>query len=160
MGNPVEWVWADLYAKHPRVRAWDATNLTEVPDGTVEHLYTSHLLEHLPHAQVPAILAHWHSKLTPDGVLTLGVPDLYWASRVVVSWVEHAVWEGGPCYTDFATFQSVFFGNQHGLGETHRSGFTQDFLGQLLEEAGFSGVTITRAFEAHQMGCLLATARA
>jgi len=44
-------------------------------DGSIEEIRASHVLEHLPKADVEETLRHWYAKLQPGGILRIAVPD-------------------------------------------------------------------------------------
>ncbi len=46
-----------------------------VPDGSVDEIRASHLLEHFSHTETLAVLTDWVSKLKPGGCLKIAVPD-------------------------------------------------------------------------------------
>lgn len=45
------------------------------PDGFVDEIRASHVLEHFSHVEVPAVLADWVRALKPGGLLRVAVPD-------------------------------------------------------------------------------------
>lgn len=47
----------------------------DYPDGSVEEIVASHILEHFSHREVPTVLAHWVAKLKPGGKIRLAVPN-------------------------------------------------------------------------------------
>lgn len=53
----------------------DARNSLNIPDGSIEYIYSSHFVEHLEHEDLLAHLKECHRVLRPGGVLRLGVPD-------------------------------------------------------------------------------------
>lgn len=44
-------------------------------DGSVSVIRASHVLEHFPHGQLPAVIKEWVRALKPGGVLRIAVPD-------------------------------------------------------------------------------------
>lgn len=159
MGDPEEWTWVDLFVSHPKIKKWDASTLEEVEDGTVEKIYASHLLEHLEHGRLPEILGVWNRKLKEGGKIVLNVPDLVWLCEQVEKF-EKGETLGGYYYRFDGEhgLLSVAFGSQSHPGEYHKSAFTSRSLRELLEKAGFKEISISRVFEAHDMGCLIAEA--
>lgn len=150
------WQLTDLYVSHPDIVKLDATTMDEIKDDYLEHIYASHLLEHISHKEVPQVLRLWHNKLKKDGILTLNVPDLEWACRQVI---RHENMQ--PLQSDvYSTFegdrglQSIFYGTHAHDGEIHKSGFTKTSLKNLLEKVGFKDVNISQIYEGHDMGCL------
>jgi predicted SAM-dependent methyltransferase len=77
-----DWVNIDADpAAEPDVLA-DAAALP-YDDATVDEIYAGHLLEHLPESLSLAPLREWHRVLRPGGTLTVVVPDLLAAARVI-----------------------------------------------------------------------------
>lgn len=57
------------------IRPGDATDI-RAPDGSVEVLYTSHMLEHLDQHEAGKFLAEAKRVLKPGGILRIVVPDI------------------------------------------------------------------------------------
>lgn len=53
----------------------DVRNKLNIPDNTIEYIYSSHFIEHLEHDDLIAHLCECHRILKPRGVVRLGVPD-------------------------------------------------------------------------------------
>lgn len=88
-------------------------------NDSVDEIYSSHALEHIPRAMVIPTLTEWKRVLKPGGTIVLRVPDLEWCCR---HWLEHqnTGWD-----------MMVIFGNQNERnveGETHRTGFSEKIL--------------------------------
>lgn len=151
-----EWMLIDLHV--PGRTNWDAIALP-IPDECCGHIYASHLLEHFPHNQLEEILRDWHSKLKLGGKLTLNVPDLLWALKVIQRFDQGALLTGyyNQWYGEHGLL-SVIYGNQLHEGEYHKSGFTERSLRELLERVGFTQITVTQLEDAHDMGVLIAEA--
>jgi len=47
----------------------------DYPDGSVDQIRASHVLEHFSHQQVSEVVNHWVAKLKPGGCLRIAVPD-------------------------------------------------------------------------------------
>lgn len=160
LGNPSEWTFVDKYVQEPHIKNWDGRFLTEVQDGTVDEIYSSHTLEHFEHGMIPEILKTWHKKLKPGGVLTINVPDIMWALRRL----KHL--ENGGMLSGYYTgyngdhgILSIIFGSQSHEGEYHKGAFTHNYLEWLLTNAGFQGIDINDTEDSHDMGILLAVCR-
>jgi len=157
MGNVDEWTLVDLYVHDPKIKNWDATTLSEVPDGSCETIYASHLLEHIPHPQVHDVLAVWQRKLKSGGELIINVPDLAWAARQVLKFEAEQMLAG--YYSDFEGnngLQSIIYGTHAHDGERHQSGYTRRSLTEWLEGMGFTDIDVAPWYDAHDMGVLLA----
>jgi len=101
----------------------------EIPleDASVEGIYSSHALEHVPMAKVQQVLQEWFRLLQPGGALVLQVPNLDYAARF---WLTHKL-------EDHAWAEQILFGNQAHEGEFHKCGFTPLGLQGDLQQAGF-----------------------
>lgn len=58
------------------VHRWDASKGLRYPDGSVEAIYTSHMLEHLPRGVAERLLRECARVLRSGGLLRIAVPDL------------------------------------------------------------------------------------
>lgn len=157
--NPNDWIWVDLYVKHPKIKNWDATKLSEVKNGSVEKIYASHLLEHFPQREMRSIIKLWHKKLKKGGALILNVPDIVWAAKKIVEQDNGKKLNG--YYTAFDGphgLMSIMYGSQIHEGEFHKAGFSKKFLSSLLLEIGFKNIKITKKEDAHDMGVLITQA--
>lgn len=148
------WILVDKYIKDPKIKNWDATNLP-VEDNSIEAIYCSHLLEHIPHVQVLEVLKHWNRKLKIGGELIINVPDMTWVAKRVIEYSQDKLldgyfnqWEGEH------GLQSIIYGSEVHEGEYHKSGYTKSSLEKLLSLVGFKGETESLV-EAHDMGCLI-----
>ena len=100
--------------------------------GTVEEIYSAHLVEHFPIEELRrVVLPHWRELLRPGGRLLAVVPD-----------AEAMVRETAEGRIPFDDFQRVMFGDQEYDGDFHFSTYTPDSLSALFAEAGFQDVQI------------------
>lgn len=154
------WQLVDLYVNHPKILKMDATKLNEIQDDYLEHIYASHLLEHISHRNIRSVLDLWHKKLQKGGKLTINVPDMEWVARQIIRFENmqplqssvYQVFEGNH------GLQSVIYGTHAHDGEIHKAGFTKTSLEALLKQSFFKDITICQIYEAHDMGCLIAQA--
>jgi len=154
MGGLDGWTLVDKFTKHELITNWDATDLP-VDDNSVEIIYSSHLLEHIPHVDTTRILKHWYDKLVPGGELILNVPDLMWAiSQVLRFENEHALQGYYNRWNGEHGLLSVIFGSQSHDGEYHKTGFTERSLRELLTATGFVNNELIRFEDAHDMGVI------
>ena len=108
-------------------RRWDATNLIEVPDGSVDIVEHHHLIEHLSAADLPRALAEWARVLKTGGLLIVSAPDL---EAVLERWLamrDRDRWDYGI---------KMIYGSQEHEGMFHKNGFTPRRLAAVLEPAG------------------------
>lgn len=96
-------------------------------DGTVDEIFSSHLLEHFPVETLRRrVLPHWHALLRPGGVIGAIVPD------------AEAMFEGYQNETvSFDDLRTVTYGLQEYEGDFHFNMFSRGSLTQAFEEAGF-----------------------
>lgn len=154
------WQLVDLYVEHPDVLKMDAETLEGVEDNYLEHIYASHLLEHISHRQLVPVLETWFKKLQAGGKLTINVPDLEWAAKQILKFESGQLLTG--VYTDFEGdrgLQSIVYGTHDHEGEYHKAGFTRTSLMELVDGVGFRDIKVERWVDAHDMGVLLLTCK-
>jgi len=92
-------------------------------DNSVDEIRASHVLEHFPHAQLPAVLADWVRVLKTGGVLRIAVPDF---AKIAAGYLEGAV----------QPTEGYVMGGQSAPDDFHCSIFDVDKLKTLLHGAG------------------------
>jgi len=141
----LSWIGIDVYpldGVNAAAQMW----ALPFPDESVEEIYSSHALEHIPKAMVPKTFLEWHRVLVWGGQIEVRVPDLLWVCRNFIQnprpdWNMDAV-----------------FGNQAHEGEFHKTGFTMPILINYVLEAGFEVLESSVVFS-HQQDTLLVKAR-
>jgi len=63
--------------KQGRFVFWDLSNGIPFADGTVETVFSSHMLEHMTDPAGEVLLRECHRVLAPGGVLRVAVPEVY-----------------------------------------------------------------------------------
>lgn len=157
MDNLEEWTLVDKFVQDPNIKNWDAEKLDEVPDGSVDTIYTSHLLEHISHTQLVPVLEVWYRKLKPGGKLIINVPDMEWTARQILRFESGQILSG--VYADFEGdrgLQTIVYGSHAHEGEYHKACFVRTSLWELLDGVGFEKIKIDQYEDAHDMGILLA----
>lgn len=106
-----------------------------IEQGSVQELFSSHLLEHFPQeAMRRRLLPYWRDMLRPGGTFRAITPD------------GAAMLAGAGAGTyGYDDFREVLFGSQDYVGDYHYNLFTPDSLRGLLEEAGFTDIEIPAA---------------
>lgn len=112
----------------PGYEPWDIANGRQayplnVPDGSVEAIYASHILEHFPHGQTVAVLKDWTRALAPGGLLQVAVPDFEVIARRFLN-CEQGNWEG------------YVMGGQTDPNDVHYAIFTRAKLAAAMTAAG------------------------
>jgi hypothetical protein len=107
-------------------RGHDAACLN-VPDGSVEEIRASHILEHFPASQVLQVLEGWTRALKPGGIIRIAVPDV---DKLI------ACRQNNPAFD----IQPFLMGGQTDEHDFHYSSFTRDTLTALMQEAGLVNI--------------------
>lgn len=100
--------------------------------GTVASVHSAHLLEHFPVEELRrTLLPYWYTMLRPGGTFSAVVPD-----------AETMINEYAAGRYSFDDLRLVTFGDQEYEGDFHFNMFSQESIREILEEAGFVGVTV------------------
>jgi len=127
--------------------------LKDIPDKSIEIIYTSHCLEHLSWPSVDAILKSCYRVLKPGGLMRIVLPDVDIMWKIVTTKDRSILEKNNPGYyktgggANLSINQCVneLFGyNQDGdqfLHNTmHRSFFNKSIVGIMLTSAGFEKI--------------------
>jgi predicted SAM-dependent methyltransferase len=82
------WQNLDLVACAPEVRACDILKGLPAADGSLDGVYSSHVLEHLTPAQAKRLMRDVWRALRPGGIIRVVVPDLEGIARAYLSEVD------------------------------------------------------------------------
>ena len=111
----------------------DSKNIIDLPynDNTIDLIYASHVLEYFDRTEAIDVLNKWHSKLKPNGILRLAVPNFKEIARLYII-------EG----YDLSKFLGSLFGKMYMEEELIYHKTTYDFvsLSSLLSQFNFSQV--------------------
>jgi len=122
-------------------------DLSAIPDGVIDAVWSAHCVEHLFAYQVPMALAGFRRVLCTSGFACVIVPDL----QAIAHWIasdrlHETIYESaaGP-----VTAQDMLwgFGVAIARGDTamaHHCGFTPTLFLQRLQEAGFAEIVLRR----------------
>ena len=119
------------------------TDMSAVPSGSVDAIFSSHNIEHLYPHEVPVALAEFLRVLRPDGFAVITCPDLQSVCALVA---QDKLTE--PAYTSAAgpiAPLDILYGHRPPMARgnlymAHRCGFTQRVLQGTLQAAGFAMV--------------------
>lgn len=128
--------------------AWDISKHME----NVEDIYSRHLLEHLTLNQVKYTLNDWYKALDYQGSVNIVVPNLsFHVDQLLNSKIDEFHYSRYNLL-DFRWGIAGLFGwqSEQYVGnnlptkywDVHKIGFTRSFLKNLLEETGFTNVTV------------------
>jgi len=134
----------DKYQKHKSIVNYDMFDI-QMANNSVDGIYSSHSLEHLPIRQAKQAIANWSRLLRIGGWLVLAIPDLEEIMRLLLSSdvpEEHK--EHWYLYTLFGyQVDSEVSLNDRRLdieidqGQFHTCGFTEKSIKKLLTENNF-----------------------
>lgn len=119
------------------------TDMSAVPDASMQAVFSSHNIEHLYPHEVPVALAEFRRVLSDDGFVVITCPDLKSVCALVA---EDKLTE--PAYTSPAgpiAPIDILYGHRPPMARgnlfmSHRCGFTQKVLAATLQAAGFASV--------------------
>lgn len=121
----------DLHDKNADVKM-DARSL-KYPDGSVDEIYSSHLLEHIGKFEVLQVLKEWSRVLKAGGILKMNLPNLEWCLKNWLAQPEDKRW---------GINLDMIFGLQSNPGEYHKTGFSKAHLECYLRQAGLDDIKI------------------
>lgn len=122
-------------------------NLSVIPDGTIDAVWSAHCVEHLFPHEVPLALAEFRRVLAETGFACVIVPDL----QAIASWIatdrlHETIYQSaaGP-----VTAHDMLWGfglaiAQGNLAMAHRCGFTPTLFLNHLSAAGFPEIVVRR----------------
>lgn len=124
------------------------TDMSAVPTGSVQAVFSSHNIEHLYPHEVPLALAEFSRVLSDDGFVVITCPDLKSVCKLIA---EDKLTE--PAYVSPAgpiAPIDILYGHRPPMARgnlfmSHRCGFTEKVLVATLQAAGFKTMaSITR----------------
>jgi len=123
------------------------THMSQVPDTSVDAIFSSHNIEHLYPHEVPKALAEFKRVLKPEGFVVITCPDLQSVAALIA----------GDKLTEMAYTApagpiapiDILYGHRRAMAQgnlymAHRCGFTQKVLTGTLKAAGFAMVAAKR----------------
>ena len=115
-----------------------------LPHGSVDKIYSSHVVEHFVRWEACDMFDAWHKTLKPGGRLIIEMPS-FWRC---VAWLFH------PSSKKRALARPQFFGNQWDRldFETHRYVWAAKELRKQLKRTGFKHVKVTHRTKSHHPG--------
>ena len=118
-------------------------DMSAVPDGSVDAVYSSHNIEHLYPHEVPAALKEFRRVLKSDGFIVITCPDLQSVCQFIVDdklTDEAYLSPAGPIAPIDILYGYRPEMENGNLYMAHRSGFTEKTLICSLQAAGFSSI--------------------
>ena len=103
--------------------------LSQFTDGSIDHLYLCHVLEHLSYSDIDLLLVQYLRKLSPAGVIMISVPDF---SAIVDTYLSNN--------RDLNLVKYPLFGGQDYQYNYHKSAFDRKLLTSILLKSGFDNI--------------------
>lgn len=118
----------------------DMLDMSSVPDGSMDALYSSHNVEHVFYHEVPILLKEFRRVLKDDGFCVITCPDIQEVARYMA---EGKLDE--PLYHSPAGPISpldIMYGHSDAIAGgkiymAHKTGFSLELLAKRLSQAGF-----------------------
>lgn len=116
----------------------DIADLSQFGSDTVEAVYASHVLEHVPQSRALPTLEGIYRILKPSGRIYVSVPDLDILAHAILN----------PLASPDSKFQlmRMMFGGQIDEFDYHFFGWNQLFLTEFLTRARFKGIQRVDSF--------------
>jgi predicted SAM-dependent methyltransferase len=92
-----DWINVDSVASVPGIVRHDLRQGIPWPDGSVDVVYHSHILEHFTRSDAERFLRECHRVLKPNGLLRVVVPDLEAIARQYLTMLERSREGNGAC---------------------------------------------------------------
>jgi SAM-dependent methyltransferase len=123
------------------------TDMSPVPDASVDAVFSHHNIEHVFAHEVPVALAEFLRVLKPGGEALIGTPDLEALGRVLAAGrLEDTLIRaeaGAISALDIVYgLRSDIEGGREYMA--HRTGFTPRTLGRRLHQVGFAQIQVAR----------------
>jgi predicted SAM-dependent methyltransferase len=115
-------------------------NMSAVPSGYADAIFSSHGIEHLYWHDVPVALAEFYRTLKDDGFLVVTCPDLQTAAQMIAEdrlFDTAYVSEAGPISPFDMVFSYRPFVQANPQWMAHHCGFTLSTLLAVVKESGF-----------------------
>jgi len=133
------WEILDIYDAEHVDHTGNANDLSAFADGTFDDVYASHVLEHFEYRfDLLPTLKEWRRVLKDGGRLYVSVPDLNTLCRMFID-------ESLTPHEKFEVMRMIFGGHmtEH---DFHLVGLDPVFLGNFLEQAGFTTIRKVDSF--------------
>jgi len=118
----------DLYNDKAEVKC----DVKKLPyeDNSIDEIYNAHIIEHFDYFEALDVLKEWKRVLKPDGKLSIETPDFFAICDALVK---------APEGERFMLYDQ-FFGKPWLPGQTHKFLYTENQLGNTLNNLGFRNI--------------------
>lgn len=129
-------VSVDLYERKADVKA-AAHKLDMFGNGSIEEIFTSHMIEHLSPQDFEAALREWHRVLQPGGKLTIRCPNFEIYAREFVEGTDDYRYGKDGSGKGAWGLLNIFGHQTGGPGYLTRTGFSPERFQRILPRFGF-----------------------
>jgi predicted SAM-dependent methyltransferase len=152
------WVNIDRVARAPGVVTEIDPICLPFADVSVDAVLAEHVLEHFSFEEEAKVWREMARVLRPGATLTVEVPDFEWVCTTflaardewrefyIVGHADHYAGCGRALDQRWGILQTMFFGNQNGAGQFHRSAYTEGKLRSIAGALGFQAIEVNRLF--------------
>lgn len=125
--NSPEFINLDARAMpHVHIVSRDIFKLNMIPDESLDLVYMSHVLEHVPRGKALAVITEMRRVLKADGVLRISVPDF-----------DHIINIYAASGNQITSITPALMGGQNYEFNFHYGVFNKEYLSSLLTKGGF-----------------------
>ena len=113
-------------------------------DNSIDEIYTSHTVEHIPYGKQDKMMREFFRILKPKGKLIILCPDIQYL-------FQHYIFgdgSGGPFGHPHLMLEHMIFGGQDYPDNFHKAGYTPTTMRIRLDRAGFRITRIERGLRA------------
>jgi len=112
------------------------------PPGTIDEVYSRHMLEHLLLPNAAKTVTNWYQLLKPSGSLHVIVPDMVFHAKQLIGEAHNQTTDP---VSNFNHAMAGFYGWHEltrggSVEDAHRWGYTEASLFRLLRDAGFRDI--------------------
>ena len=116
----------------------DISDLSQFEDETIEEIYASHVVEHIPQKKIIDTLKGIHRVLKNGGKFYVSVPNMDYLCRILID-------EKAPPKVKMHVMR-IIFGGQVDDYDFHYFGYTLHFLSGFLKDSGFKKIERVKSF--------------
>jgi len=116
----------------------DISDLSQFEDNSIDEIYASHVLEHVPKKKIMVTLKGVHRVLSTNGKFSISVPDMDILCKIFID-------PNAPTKVKFHAMQ-MMFGAQIDEFDFHYFGWNLEFIRDFLFKAGFKKVDRVKSF--------------
>lgn len=138
----------DKYYDDPRVISQDMANLSRYATGSIDLIYSSHALEHLPYRHAQRALLEWARVTRREGMIYLAIPDLEWTCQIMTdpkvdpqlkdTWFHYTLFG----YQTDSNIKNPGLNAPEDPSQFHLCGFTKRSISNFLSGAGFKIINL------------------